>query len=171
MTFLAAWVWDKWADRKIEIGSWQVVFILLITLFYTGLTILFPLLADHQEWLSAKELSHINEFTREALQRDVHWSGYEWLVGLSLLLGVTFSLVRILRRNTRGMLYLHIVVLLFVTSSLYLFTGRIEGYTQRVAIKFYKGLKGEKVYVRPLGFKSYSHLFYFEKMDPKYFSF
>jgi len=23
LTFLAAWVWDKWIDRKIEIGGWQ----------------------------------------------------------------------------------------------------------------------------------------------------
>ncbi len=61
------------------------------------------------------------------------------------------------------MLILHVVVLLFVTASLYIFTGRIEEYTQRVSIKFYKGLRGQEVYVRPLGFKSYSHLYYFDK--------
>ncbi|MCP4313900.1 MAG: hypothetical protein GY790_21815 [Bacteroidetes bacterium] len=163
MTFLAAWVWDKWSARKIEIGTWQVMLIFLIALLYSAAAILFPLLANQKEWLSTKELSFINNFTREALERNVHWSGYEWLVGLFLILGVTVSLIQILRRNTRGMLILHIVVLLFVTSSVYLFTGRIEGYTQRVAIKFYKGLKGQEVYVQPLGFKSYSHLFYYDK--------
>jgi 4-amino-4-deoxy-L-arabinose transferase-like glycosyltransferase len=168
LTFLAAWVWEKWADRKIEIGIWQLVLIFIIALFYSATAIVFPLLADHQEWLSGRELSFINEFTREALSRDVHWSGYEWLVGLFLILGVIVALIQILRRNSRGMLVLHIVVLLFVTSSVYLFTGRIEGYTQRVAIKFYKELRGQEVYVQPLGFKSYSHLFYFDKQpgDP-----
>ena len=163
MTFLAAWVWEKWVDRKIEIGVWQVILILVITLFYSAATILFPLLTNQQEWLGSRDLSFINEFTRQALTKDVHWSGYEWLVGVFLLVGVLFALIQILRRNNRGLLILHIVVLLFVTSTVYLFTWRIEGYTQRVAINFYKGLKGQEVYVHPLGFKSYSHLFYFDK--------
>ena len=29
LTFLAAWVWDKWVDRKTEIGTWQVILILI----------------------------------------------------------------------------------------------------------------------------------------------
>jgi hypothetical protein len=32
-----------------------------------------------------------------------------------------------------------------------------------VAIKFYKSLRGQDVYVNTLGFKSYAHLFYFDK--------
>lgn len=168
LTFLSTWVWEKWVDRKIEIGIWQVILIFLVTLFYSGATILFPLLTEQQEWLGSRDLSFINEFTRQALTKDVHWSGYEWLVGLFLLVGVLFSLIQILRRNARGMLILHIVVLLFVTSTVYLFSWRVEGYTQRAAINFYKGLKGQEVYVHPLGFKSYSHLFYFDKQpdDP-----
>jgi 4-amino-4-deoxy-L-arabinose transferase-like glycosyltransferase len=163
LTFLAAWVWDKWVDRKIEIGTYQVIMIFIISILYSSLVIVIPLLANHPDWLSRKELSFINEFTRAALQRDVHWSGYEWMVGIFLILGVMFSLIQILRRNTNGMVILHMVVLIYVTASLYIFTGRIEDYTQRVAVKFYKGLKGQQVYVRPLGFKSYAHLFYFDK--------
>ncbi len=163
LTFLAAWVWDKWVDRKTEIGTWQVILILIIALLYSGLVTLIPLLPNHINWLSKWGFSFIDEFTRASLQRDVHWSGYEWIVGLFLIVGVIVSLIQILRRDTRGMVILHVVVMLFVTSSLYIFTGRIEEYTQRVAIKFYEGLKGQEVYVRPLGFKSYSHLFYFDK--------
>ncbi|MEN8156878.1 MAG: glycosyltransferase family 39 protein [Bacteroidota bacterium] len=163
MTFLGAWVWEKWVDRKIEIGSWQVILILLIALFYAAAAILFPLAADHREWLIEKDLFFMDPFTTGALRRNVHWSGYEWLIGLFLIVGVGVASVQILRRYSHGMLILHLVVLLFVTSSIYLFTGRIEGYTQRAAINFYKSMKGEEVYVRPLGFKSYSHLFYFDK--------
>jgi 4-amino-4-deoxy-L-arabinose transferase-like glycosyltransferase len=169
MTFLAAWVWEKWVDRKIEIGTWQVILILLITLFYSAATVLFPLLADKYEWLIKKDFFFMDPFTAGALTRDVHWSGFEWLVGVFLLTGVIFASVQILRRNTGGMLTLHLVVLLFVTTSLYLFTGRIEGYTQRAAIRFYQNLRGQAVYVRPMGFASYSHLFYFDKQpgEPK----
>ncbi len=163
LTFLAAWVWEKWIDRKIEIGSWQVVLIFLIALFHATLAIIFPLLANHHDWLLSKDFAFLDPFTRAALQRDVHWSGLEWLIGPFLILGVAIACIKILRRNSSGMLILHLVVLLFVTASLYTFTGRIEGYSQRAAIKFYKGLKGQDVYVNTLGFKSYAHLFYYEK--------
>ena len=85
------------------------------------------------------------------------------LSGLFLILGVIVASVQILRRDWSGMLILHLVVLLFVYASISLFTGRVEGYNQRVAIKFYKSLRGQDVYVNTLGFKSYSHLFYFDK--------
>jgi 4-amino-4-deoxy-L-arabinose transferase-like glycosyltransferase len=163
MTFLAAWVWEKWVDRKIEIGTWQVVLILLIALIYSAGAVLFPLLADHREWVESTNLFFINSFTRAALQRDVHWSGWEWLIGVFLFLGTATAAVGILRRNSSGMLILHVVVLFFVTASIYTFTGRIEEYSQRAYIKFYKALKGQQVYVNPLGFESYAHLYYFEK--------
>lgn len=163
LTFLAAWVWEKWIDRKIEIGGWQVIFILIIAMFLAALATAFPLIANHHDWLIAKDFDFLDPFTSAALQRDVHWSGYEWLIGPFLILGVAIASIQILRRDLKGMLVLHIVVLLFVTASIYTFTGRIEGYSQRAAIKFYKGLKGQEVYVNTLGFKSYAHLFYFDK--------
>ena len=163
LTFLAAWVWDKWVERKTEISIWQVILIFFIALFYSGLVVIIPLLANNPDLFGRSGASIIDEFNRAALQRNVHWSGSEWMVGIFLIIGVIVSLVQILRRNTKGMLILHIVVMLFVTASLYIFTGRIEEYTQRSAINFYKGLKGQKVYVKPLGYKSYSHLYYFDK--------
>lgn len=163
LTFLAAWVWEKWLDRKIEIGSWQVILIFLIALFHAALAMAFPLLANRHDWLLTRELDFMGPFAREALQRDVHWSGFEWLIGPFLILGVIIACIQILRRDSSGMLILHLVVLLFVTASLYTFTGRVEGYSQRAAIKFYQGLKGQDVYVNTLGFKSYAHLFYFDK--------
>ena len=166
ISYLAAWVWEKWVERKIEIGNWQVILLLLIALFYAFLSIFFPLLTDHNDWLLSREFKFLNLFAREALLRDVHWSGYEWLIGVFLLLGVGTAAVQILRRYTSGMLVLHLVALLFVTASIYMFTGRIEGYRQRVAIKFYKGLSGQEVYVNTLGYTSYSHLYYFDKQPP-----
>lgn len=163
LTFLAAWVWDKWLDRKIEIGRWQVILIFLIALFLAAMAIFFPLLTDHYDWLVSRNFAFIDPFVTASLQRDVHWSGYEWLTGLFLILGVVVASVQILRRDWSGMLILHLVVLLFVFASISLFTERVEGYNQRVAIKFYKSLRGQDVYVNTLGFKSYAHLFYFDK--------
>ena len=163
LTFLAAWVWEKWLDRKIEIGNWQVILIFLIAMFLGAVAIMFPLITDHYVWLMEKDYAFLDPFIRGALQRNVHWSGYEWMIGTFFLLGVIVACVQILRRNRKGMLTLHLVVLLFTTASIYTFTPRVEGYTQRATIKFYKGLRGQDVYVNTLGFKSYSHLFYFDK--------
>lgn len=163
LTFLAAWVWDKWVDRKTEIGRWQVFLIFFITLLYAALVIVLPFVANNPQWLDSRDYSFIDEFTRASLQRDVHWSGSEWMIGIFLLVGVLISLVQILRRDSRGMVILHVVIMLFVTASLYIFTGRYEEYSQRSAINFYKALKGQEVYVQPLGYKSYSHLYYFDK--------
>jgi 4-amino-4-deoxy-L-arabinose transferase-like glycosyltransferase len=163
LTFLAAWVWDKWLDRKIEIGRWQLVLIFLIALLLAAIAISFPLLTDHYDWLLRKDFAFIDPFFREAIKRNVHWSGYEWLAGLFLFVGVLVALVQILRRDWTGMLILHLVVLLFVFVSVSMFSGRIESYNQRVAVKFYKSLRGQDVFVNTLGFKSYSHLFYFDK--------
>ncbi|MDF1574268.1 MAG: glycosyltransferase family 39 protein [Bacteroidales bacterium] len=163
LTFLAAWVWDKWLDRKIEIGGWQVLLIFLIALLLSGMAIVFPLITDHYNWLLGKNFSFIGPFATEALKRNVHWSGYEWITGLFLFLGVIFASVQILRRDWSGMVILHLVVLLFVFASISLFTERVEGYNQRVAVKFYKSLRGQDVYVNTLGFKSFTHLFYFDK--------
>lgn len=163
LTFLAAWVWDKWLDRKIEIGRWQVLLIFLIALILAAGAMLFPLVTDHYDWLLRKDFAFMDAFLREAIQRNVHWSGYEWLVGLFLFVGVLVALVQILRRDWTGMLILHLVVLLFVFVSISMFSGRIEGYNQRVAIKFYQSLRGQDVYVNTLGYQSFSHLFYFDK--------
>jgi len=163
LTFLAAWVWEKWIDRKIEVSGWQVALIYLIAFLFGVLAILFPLLTEHYQWLLDKDFKFLGPFTRAALQRDVHWSGYEMFIGIFLILGATVAAVQILRRDRRGMLILHLVVLLYVFGALSVFTGRVEGYSQRVAIKFYQSLKGQDVYVNTLGFKSFAHLFYFEK--------
>ena len=40
---------------------------------------------------------------------------------------------------------------------------KVEVYSQRSAIDFYKQFKKQNVYIYPLGFKSYSHLFYAQK--------
>jgi hypothetical protein len=47
------------------------------------------------------------------------------------------------------------------------FTSKIEAYSQRAAIDFFKSLAGKDVYVQVLGYKSYAHLFYTEKTKPQ----
>ena len=52
---------------------------------------------------------------------------------------------------------------LFITTTLYFFINRIEGYSQRAAIEFYEARQGEDCYVITKNFKSYAQLFYTRK--------
>jgi hypothetical protein len=54
----------------------------------------------------------------------------------------------------------------FTSFTLVLLVPNIEGYSQRAAIEFYESHCGEKCFIKPVGFKSYAHLFYSCKQNP-----
>jgi len=60
---------------------------------------------------------------------------------------------------------------IFTSSVLLLFTRNIECYSQGAAIEFYKNHADERCFIHPVGYKSYAHLFYAQKMpvtcDPR----
>jgi 4-amino-4-deoxy-L-arabinose transferase-like glycosyltransferase len=98
------------------------------------------------------------------LQADVHWSGLEAIPAACLLIAL---LLFFLSKNTvvRAVsMFAGTLVLSFTI--LAVFTPKVEGYTQKAAIEFYKGKINEDCYVHPLGFKSYAHLFYSQKKPP-----
>jgi hypothetical protein len=52
------------------------------------------------------------------------------------------------------------------------FTPKVEAYSQRAAIEYFQSLADKDVYVHPLGYKSYAHLFYSKKQrssSPAYY--
>ncbi len=62
------------------------------------------------------------------------------------------------------------VIIIQVT--VFYFTPKVESYSQRAAIEYFQSLAGKDVYVHPLGYKSYAHLFYSSKTrsaNPNYY--
>jgi hypothetical protein len=98
------------------------------------------------------------------MEADVNWTGFEALAGIWLLaVLVALQWLHARARFRQAILTLFIGTALFVTVTLFFFINRIEAYTQRAAIEFYKDLEGEDAVVVPLYFKSYAHLFYTRK--------
>jgi 4-amino-4-deoxy-L-arabinose transferase-like glycosyltransferase len=97
-------------------------------------------------------------FVMGNLQADVPWTGYEWVVALIPIAAVLLFLL--LERPTARIVALFSLNMLFVFSMLFVFTDRIAGHTQKVAVDFYKSKSAEDCYIQALGFKSYAHLFY-----------
>ncbi|RMF23044.1 MAG: hypothetical protein D6765_13595 [Bacteroidetes bacterium] len=101
-------------------------------------------------------------FAAANLQAEVHWQGWEFLIGLVFLGAVSwfFAFPRPTLRQVRG---LFVLSALTVFAALSVLAPRVEAVTQRAAIEFYESLQGADAYVYPLGFKSYAHLFYTRK--------
>lgn len=158
LTFMAALAAYKLINKK-------MVWSKALTIILVFITFVYALLISGLSYLGKNPLKLINsgikmdDFTRANLLADVQWSGYEVLPGLIFIIGllVFIFLVKNLKYRIIG---IFISSLVFVYLTMIMITPRIEAYSQRAAIEFYKGLQEEDVYVATLGYKSYAHLFY-----------
>jgi hypothetical protein len=106
-----------------------------------------------------------DDFAVANLQADVQWTGFEWLIGLILLLTVVYAVI-LARRHTisKALKVLFAGTILFIALLILVFPYRIEKYSQRAVIDFYKSKATESCYVLNSGYFSYAPLFYTNKM-------
>lgn len=106
-----------------------------------------------------------DDFAVANLQADVQWTGYEWLLGLILISTVLISVI-LAKRNlvSKALRVLFSGTTLFIFLLILVFPYRIEKYSQRAVIDFYKSKATEKCYVLNSGYFSYAPLFYTNKM-------
>ncbi|GAA4469850.1 phospholipid carrier-dependent glycosyltransferase [Nemorincola caseinilytica] len=97
------------------------------------------------------------------LRADVQWSYAACVPGI-IYLAIIIAAARMMRQDLKkGMTLLAITQVVAIQFVLLYCAPRIEGYSQRAAIEYYKSFSGKKVYVQPLGHKSYANLFYTAK--------
>jgi hypothetical protein len=102
-----------------------------------------------------------DRFALGNLQAAVTWTGAEALVALIIIIAMTaFFLIR---KPMLKFIALFAGSMVFIFMTMFVFTGKIEGYTQRAALDFYRHYGQEDCYISTLGFKSYAHLFYGKK--------
>lgn len=101
------------------------------------------------------------------LQANVPWHWTEALWGLAYLAGIWIAVMMMRRDFRKGMLTLCVLQLVIIQVTVLHFTPKIEAYSQRAAIDFFKSFRGKNVYVQVLGYKSYAHLYYTDKQPPK----
>jgi len=90
----------------------------------------------------------------------------EVLIGFLMIAAVLiFHFLR--KKNIQvATISLFALVLVFVNLTILFVVPRIEGYSQRAAIEFFKELQGKDVYIQTLKYKSYAHYFYSQKQKP-----
>lgn len=149
--------------RSVTVGLLVVGSVLAIAIFALPLVGLLkagliPLLQD--------------EFAAANLQAAVSWHWAECLVGVIYLVGIWWSVLWLRKSFGKGIVALCVLQILVIQIAVLHFTPKVEAYSQRAAIEYFQSLSGKDVYVHPLGYKSYAHLFYSNKqqsLNPAYY--
>ncbi len=149
-------IYRKGAEQKPSVGG-RMLFLILLFIWALAPPAL-VLLGNHPEWVMQTVK---DPFIRDALQIQINWPYWLCLPAVLLFTGGLFFYKKWMERKAvHALPALWLASILFVQSLAYSIAPRIEAYTQRPAISFYKDMSTKEVYVEVLGFKSYAHLFY-----------
>ncbi|MGZ4118879.1 MAG: ArnT family glycosyltransferase [Bacteroidia bacterium] len=163
LSFLGAYAIYKLINEEIK---WKrITSILLMTIAgIIGIAIsALPFLDKYKQKIIEADIIK-DKFGLENLKANVHWTGFEWLIGAVLIIGTGIMLILISRgKNKWGIIGMFFISLFTVNMSSVVIAPRIEQYSQGAAIEFYESLQNKDCYVETIGFKSYAHLFYSRK--------
>ncbi|MEZ4738695.1 MAG: glycosyltransferase family 39 protein [Flavobacteriales bacterium] len=168
LTYLAALQLERsWAKQ--EAFGWSRFGVGVLGTLLAVVVMAVPIVGMNIDWL--RPLMSQDPFAAANLDADVQWSGAEMIAGAMLLT----ALIAGHFLHTRGRYRASILAIfgggaLFVTTTLFFFINRIEGYSQRAAIEFFEARQGEDCYVITKNYKSYAQLFYTRKppvTDPR----
>ena len=118
-----------------------------------------PYVGLHPEWL--RPLFTRDKFALANLNAAPDWHLWQGLPGL--LLAAASVVGAFLWQRGKAWAAVQTVFTssaLFISMTLMFIVDKIECYSQRAAIEFYEKRCGERCFVKPIGFKSYAHLYY-----------
>jgi 4-amino-4-deoxy-L-arabinose transferase-like glycosyltransferase len=162
LSYLAAYFIYELVNKKAELKKYLVWILLITGMIFSIILIGLPIVARYKNLI----IPYIkDDFAIACLNSPVKWSGYEFLIGVGYLLSLFIALI-IMKRNQ---VFKGIITLFYTTAFCIFFymkavVPKIEGYSQAPAVNFYKSISGQDVYVTTIGFYSYAHYFYFQKM-------
>jgi hypothetical protein len=165
VTFLCAWWLTGYSTNRFHWKVWQTVTGLVVSgLILISLLILPWLGMNIEEFANSIAL---DDFTKSAIKADVKWSYATFIpaIWFAFVLIISFAFFR-KRKLNLAVITLFGGTALLVNLFLIFFIGKIEHYSQRSAIEFYKSHEGKQVEIRTLGFHSYAPYFYSRKPVP-----
>lgn len=108
------------------------------------------------------------------LSAGVPWSYTECAWGILYFAGIVVISIFLRKNFRRWMITLCILQIVMIQVTVLHFTPKIEAYSQRAAIEYFKSFAGKDVYVKPLDYMSYANLFYTKKLpatDSNYYTY
>ena len=163
LTYLAALQLYRIAEGEVKLKTKVVVMLLVVGILLAIVVTAFPLVGIYKDELTP----YINDpFAVANLEAHVSWSVWECTWGVLYLIGIIAAVIFMRKKFMRGMLVLCVLQIFIIQVSVLHFTPKIEAFSQRSAIEYFKGFQGKDVYVHVLGYKSYAQLFYGRKTKP-----
>lgn len=165
LTYLAAYSIYKIIHRNIVWKKWMNYVCLIIGGLLGIAFAALPFVDKYKTQIISSNLIK-DTFAVANLQAEVHWSGFEFLIGVFFLAGLVIMLLTIKKQKLQtGIVGMFVISLITVNLSSLIIVPKIGKYSQGAAIEFYKQLQNKDCYVETLGFKSYAHLFYSQKKE------
>ncbi|MCB0643824.1 MAG: glycosyltransferase family 39 protein [Phaeodactylibacter sp.] len=162
LSFLGALGIYQIIGQQRNYNGWLRFGVAFLAVFWSALTIAVAWAGRHLDRI--KPMFAKDPFATANLEAEVHWSGWEVLPGLVLILFAAWHLWTVRKQLTpRAFLILLIGSVSYIQLFLLFFIPRIEGYSQRSMIEFCESLQGESCYIQTIGHKSYATHFYTRK--------
>ncbi|RYD59042.1 MAG: glycosyltransferase family 39 protein [Sphingobacteriales bacterium] len=163
LTYLAALQLYRLADSQYQLKKGVRVLLLVIGSLVAIAIALLPVVGINKD----KLIPYIDDpFAVGNFEAAVNWSYAESVWGLLYLAGIWVAVMLMRKDFRKGMITLCVVQLVIIQVTVLHFTPKIEAFSQRAAIDYFKSFRGKDVYVHVLGYKSYAHLFYTSKHPP-----
>ena len=161
LSFMAACYLDLLIADKHKMRIPLLVLIACMGFVFSFLLAALPYVANHHELI----LPYLKDpYAAASLNVNVHWSGFETLIGILYFIAVILAVLFFYqRKNQVAILFLFYSTAICLFIYLLAVVPKIEKYSQGPAIDFYETLQGKDVYVWPIGFKSYAQYFYAKK--------
>ena len=164
LTFLAALAIHDLLNGSLRWRKWFSAALIVLATVFSLLVAVLPLVAKFRDKIISSGVIK-DDFAVANLKADVTWTGFEWVIGLVLILAVIYAVVLAHRQSiSKALMVLFAGTTLFISAVIYIFPYRIEQYSQGAVIDFYKSKANEKCYVLNSGYFSYAPLFYTSKM-------
>jgi 4-amino-4-deoxy-L-arabinose transferase-like glycosyltransferase len=164
LTYLASLNIYRFLEGGEKINKPAAIVLTTLTILWMIVIIGLTIAGLNKEWLMNSGLIK-DPFAVANLAADVHWSGWEVLVGVVLVTGLSGFFM--LKKPLAKLVSVFVASLIFTFLNMVVFTGKIEGYTQGAALEFYRARSTEDCYIKTLGFKSYAHYFYGKTLPPE----
>lgn len=166
LTFLAAYGIESAIHKQIKIKWYFHLILVIIGTIISFALAIFPIIMANSK-LKSKFLALINdEFTKQNFMLNMEWSYSHATFGIVLFLAIILYIVYLFKgKIIKSFGYLLVIFVIIINFISIVFVPRIEGYTQRSAIQFFKNISNKDIYLFHVGYKSYAPYFY-SKVKP-----
>lgn len=161
LAFLSAVSLFNIYNKKWAFKGWMKVLLVVSALPFLIAPFAFAWFGQHIDQL--KPLLAQDPFAVENLQATIHWSGWEFLPGLWLVLVLVLFFFWMKKGRAGSAIHiLFIGAAVYTQITLFFLIKRIEGYSQRANIEFFKSHAKEDCYMATYNYLSYTLFFYGE---------